>query len=95
MSMLHKTQDTDAFDPDAVPWPEEPPAPTKPKAGAFGNGLLPMNSRFITELRRRSLYAKVGRDFDVEAAKPVVPDHLHTTLERQIPPAVNIGVSWG
>jgi len=88
MNVLYKTQDAEAFDPDTVPWFEDFPGPTKPKAGPVLNGPLPVNSQFITEPRCRRLYAKLGRDFDLEAAKPVAPEHLYAILERQILPAV-------
>jgi hypothetical protein len=84
-------RDTDnTFDPDTIPWLEDMPAPTKPKPDAALKGMLPVNSQFVTEMRCRRLYARLGRDFDVEAAKPVAPDHLHAIIERQILPATRL-----
>jgi len=84
-------RDTDStFDPDTIPWLEDLPEPTKPKPDAALKGPLPVNSQFITEMRCRRLYTKLGRDFDAEAAKPVAPDHLHAIIERQILPAVKL-----
>jgi len=78
------------FDPDTIPWLEDMPAPTKPKPDRASKEPLPVNSQFITEMRCRRLYTKLGRDFDVEAAKPVAPDHLHAIIERQILPATKL-----
>jgi len=80
----------DNFDQDTIPWLEDLPAPTKPKPEAALKNLLPVNAQFISEMRCRRLYAKMGRDFDAEAAKPVVRDHLPAIIERQILPAVKL-----
>lgn len=88
MNVLYKTQDAEAFDPDTVPWLEDAKGPTKPKSGAVLRGPLPANSHIMTEGKYRSACAERGQDFDLEANRPVVPEHLYTLLERQILPAV-------
>jgi len=88
MNVLHETQDTEAFDPDTVSWLEDAKGPTKPKAGSVLRGPLPANSHIMTEGKYRSACAERGQDFDLEADRPVVPEHLYALLERQILPAV-------
>jgi len=88
--MTMHTGTNETFDPSTVPWLEELTAPTKPKADTASKEPLPVNSQFITELLCRSLYLDMGLAFDAEAAKPIVRDHLHAIIERQILPATKL-----
>ena len=85
---MNANTNTETFDPDSVINFSEMPPLRKPKANMASKEPLPVNSQFITEIRCRSLYARMGLDFDLQAAKPISRDHLYTLLERQIRPAV-------